>query len=230
MPEPLKKRHLLGLETSGIVSGIGVSAEGNILGHISLAIKNIHSRRLALLVDQLLHHVDLSYDQLSAIVVSAGPGSFTGLRIGYSLAKGLAHALRIPIIEIPTLDIWAFQNGKTDRRVLSIIDAHRDEVFLAEYEWSGNECIRQTEYLISPISQISGMLDGRTILVGGDLGHLGRKFNEYYGKMTVIQTPLLKEPSSWALLQLGYGKFEKQEFSRVETCEPLYLRKFKGVM
>ena len=106
MSKTSRTNHILGIESSGMVSGACISLEDELVAQSILKVKNIHSRQLALLVEQLMDHLHLQYSDLAAVAVSAGPGSFTGLRIGYSLAKGIAHALNIPIIEVPTLDIW----------------------------------------------------------------------------------------------------------------------------
>ncbi len=222
--------YLLGLETSGPTSGVYLSRGEKVVGQITLNVRNIHSRSLAMMVSQLLHHLDLDYRKLEAIVLSAGPGSFTGLRIGYSLAKGLAHSLHIPIVEVPTLDIWVHQQGRCDLPVMGLIDAHRDEIFYAVYRWSQDELVRESEYLITEISKLPDILQEKTLLVGGDVSHLKNTLREIAGGKILFPHPLLGEPQGWALLGLGLDKFRQGLLSTAEICEPLYLRAFKGVM
>ncbi len=141
---------LLGLETSGLTSGVYLSRNNQLLAEISLNIRNIHSRGIALFIEQILTFAEIGFDQVSAVVISAGPGSFTGLRIGYSVAKGLLHALQKPLIEIPTLDIWSYQQGQVTFPVFSFIDAHRQEIYYAFYRWEGQEMKRESDYQIMP--------------------------------------------------------------------------------
>lgn len=225
-----KEIYLLGIETSGLTSAVGISYNDKLLGKTSLNIKNIHSRRLALLAKQIMENSNISFKDLSGIAISAGPGSFTGLRIGYSLAKGLAHSLKIPMIEVPTLDIWAFQGGKTELPVLSIIDAHRDEIFCAQYLWKKNRCEKTGDYQLSPITSLKQILQAKILLVGPDLPGLKNRIVKMAGGMAVFNLPLRTEPDCQILLQLAYQRYLKGEVSSVENCEPMYMRAFKGIM
>ncbi|MEZ4762059.1 MAG: tRNA (adenosine(37)-N6)-threonylcarbamoyltransferase complex dimerization subunit type 1 TsaB [Calditrichia bacterium] len=123
--------YLLGIETSGITCAVGIANNDQLLIELAAGIKNIHSRVLSRFVNEAGQIAGIEAGDLAGVVVSAGPGSFTGLRIGYSVAKGVAHALQKPIIEVPTLDVWAYQTGAQSMPVLSVIDAHRGEIFAA---------------------------------------------------------------------------------------------------
>lgn len=206
-----------------------MSRRDELLAQSMLKVKNIHSRQLAVLIEQLFDHLQLEYSDIAAVAVSAGPGSFTGLRIGYSLAKGFAHALDIPIIEVPTLDIWAFQHGQRDLPVLSIIDAHRDEMFCCEYVWRDGELARKGEPQLLKLVDLKKILLEPTQIVGGDILKLKDQISEYGGKNAVIHCPIQTEPESWAFLKLANIKFLKRDYSNLENCEPLYMRAFKGV-
>lgn len=230
MLENSENCNLLALETSGVTSGVYISQNQELLGQITLHQKNIHSRRLSLSLKQLLDHLQLSISDLKGIILSAGPGSFTGLRIGYSFAKGIAHALNLPIIEIPTLDIWAYQLGQTELPVLSFINAHREEIFFAHFHWQKKEMIRNGDYQLTPFKNLPQIITKKTMITGGDLGQFQEQFKAYLGKIAVFPHPLPKQPQGWALVELGFEKFRAGNFSDVETCEPLYLRSFKGMM
>jgi tRNA threonylcarbamoyladenosine biosynthesis protein TsaB len=221
---------LLGLETSGLTSGVYLSRDNQMLGEMALNIRNIHSRGVALFVDQLIKLTDLSLKQISAVVVSAGPGSFTGLRIGYSIAKGLAHALQKPVIEVPTLDVWAYQQGQIRFPVFSFIDAHRQEIFHAFYRWEGKELKRITDYQITAVESLPDLVHEKTILVGPDTDRFCRQLQDLLGDLAVFAYPIQLQLQGWALLQLGYQKFITGKFSDLNSCEPLYLRPFKGIL
>ncbi len=222
--------YLLGLETSGISSLVALSRGEQLLGHILLNIRNIHSRLLAPMVHQLLKYTGIPLSRINGICLSAGPGSFTGLRIGYSLAKGLAHSLHIPVVEIPTLDVWAYQHGATHRPVLAVIDAHREEVFVRKYRWEGETLRAETDSRVLPIARLPELIHEPTEVVGGDLLKLADKIRQAVGEMAIFPAPLSTEPFPSALMALGYQRFSRQEFCDIATCEPRYLRAFRGVM
>ena len=226
----MKDIFILGIETSGMTSGVSISHNNILLGEISLNIKNIHSKNLANMVHELLNHCQIDYTYISAIAVSAGPGSFTGLRIGYSLAKGMAHVHKIPIIEVPTLDIWAYQQCDPGIPIMAIIDARREELYCAKYHWQKTNLVKDIDYQLIEIDRISEILTEKTLLVGGDLIKVREKINHAGGKNVVFPNPLIQYPQGWAFLDLAYQKYTKKEFSLLASCEPRYMRAFKGIM
>ncbi len=162
---------LLGIESSGITCAVGVSKANILLAEIAAHVRNIHSQKLAPFVRQMLDISGLTTPDIAAIVLSAGPGSFTGLRIGYSVAKGLAHALNIPIIEVSTLDVWAYQAGQQSTAMLPVIDAHRGEIFCAAFRWQNNQMEKiKKGALVSP-KDLSSLFGEPVYLTGAD----GRK-------------------------------------------------------
>ena len=225
-PEP---PYLLGLESSGPTCGVGLCAGESFLGAITLEAPHIHSRLLAPFCQRLLRDADLEPSRLSAIVVSLGPGSFTGLRIGFSLAKGLAHALNLPLIGVPTLEVWAFQLGEAYNPVLVVVDAHRGEVFAGLYRWESGRLILQGHLERLPIADLERLIQEPTWLTGPAASlvahHPDLKLPEH------LQRPLVQPPSvqMWALLQRGLARFNQQEFLDLDRSEPLYMRTFKGV-
>ena len=230
MKDHSETNYLLAIETSGIASGVYISRNKEILGQVTLYQKNIHSRRLSLSVQQLLAHLDIPLKDLQAIVLSAGPGSFTGLRIGYSLAKGLAHSLNLNILEIPTLDVWAYQVGQTDLPILSFIDAHREEIYFSCYERVQDQLKRTLDYQIIALTKLPQLITGKTLISGENLLLFQEKFRKVLGNKAIFPQVYAKQAEGWALLALAYEKFKTGDFSQVENCEPLYLRSFKGVM
>ena len=230
MSNDSKKIRLLALETSGNVSGVYLSEGERMLGQITLHQKNIHSRRLSVSIRQLLEHLDLTEQDLSGIILSAGPGSFTGLRIGYSLGKGLAHALKCPIVEVPTLDIWAWQIGQTSLPVFSFVDAHRDEIFYAVYRWKSDVLKKETDYQLVSFNDLSRVITEKMIITGAEIETFRDRFTGASQDFATFPEPLPLVPEGRVLISLGYQKYLQEEFSPLESCEPLYLRAFKGVM
>lgn len=221
------KTVLLGIESSGLTCGVGISIDNRLEKELSVNGRNVHSEKLAVFTESLLDDLRIEIADISGIVLSAGPGSFTGLRIGYSLAKGIAHLSKIPIVEVPTLDVWAHQLGKQDIQVLAVIDAYRGEVFYSIYRWQENRFSRITDYSISRIDELSGLITERTLITGA----IPADLKSQIGKLSslAIFESATSRLSMDSLLKLGGQKFVKREFADLNSCEPFYMRKFKGV-
>ena len=124
---------LLGIETSSQTASAAVWEDGKILGLYTTNYKKTHSQTLLPMIDALIKALDMKLDALDAIGVSAGPGSFTGLRIGSATAKGLAHVLDIPIISVNTLKALAFNVPPVDGLICPMMDARQKRVYGAGY-------------------------------------------------------------------------------------------------
>lgn len=225
-----RKTILLGIESSGMACAVGLSADNQLLLEISANIKNIHSQKLAPFVEYALQSAGLQVQDLNAIVLSAGPGSFTGLRIGYSVAKGLAHALKIPLIEVPTLDVWAYQTGEQSSPVMPVIDAHRGEIFCAVYQWESGGLKLTRDYALAKPDDLPEFLKTAVVLTGGaDARKLYPQLEAHLPPGSFLLRPSPESPQVWALLELGFEKYRREQFSDLNSCEPLYMRTFKGV-
>lgn len=225
---PQKPAILLGIETSGDTCAVGLSREGRPLLDIAANIRNIHSRELAPFVALALEKASLETRDISALVLSAGPGSFTGLRIGYSFAKGLAHALAAPIIEVPTLDVWAYHGGARKAAIVPLIDARRGEVFCAVYRWKKGRMVQESDYTRLPIAELNGFIPEKALLSGSDAARLFPELQPHLPRGAALLQPAPLSPPLWALLALGFEKYRDGRFADTQSCEPLYMRTFQG--
>ena len=126
---------ILGLDSSGLVAGVAVMEDDVLLAEYVTDFKKTHSQTLLPMLDELRNMIELDMDTLDAVAVASGPGSFTGLRIGSATAKGLGLALGKPIVEVPTLEGLAWNLWGTDRLVCPLMDARRNQVYAAAYEF-----------------------------------------------------------------------------------------------
>lgn len=126
---------ILGLDSSGLVAGVAVVEDGVLLAEYTTDYKKTHSQTLLPMLDELRNMIELDMNTLDAIAVASGPGSFTGLRIGSATAKGLGLALKKPLVEVPTLEGLAWNLWGTDRVVCPLMDARRNQVYTAAYEF-----------------------------------------------------------------------------------------------
>jgi tRNA threonylcarbamoyladenosine biosynthesis protein TsaB len=131
---------ILGLDSSGLVASVAVVEDEVLLAEYTTDYKKTHSQTLLPMLDELRNMIELDLNSLDAIAISSGPGSFTGLRIGSATAKGLGLALKKPLVEVPTLEGLAWNLCGTDRVVCPLMDARRNQVYTAAYEF-----IRQGE-------------------------------------------------------------------------------------
>lgn len=149
---------ILAIETTTEVCSTAlIAGDGTVVSVRSLKERNIHSEQLMTLTDAVLTEAGKDRKALTAVAVSIGPGSFTGLRIGLSAAKGLAMALDIPIIAVPTLDAIAEAYRISSSAVstfCALIDAKREEAFFAFYDVTPDEIIRRTEFAITAKNDI----------------------------------------------------------------------------
>ena len=142
---------VLALETSTLAGSVALCEDGRVVGLSLLDVALTHSERLMAMIHRLIDDCRWTVDRVEGLAVSIGPGSFTGLRVGAATAKGLALALGVPIAPVPTLDVLASNLPFADAPVCPILDARKNEVYLAHYRWDGAGMARQSEYMaLSP--------------------------------------------------------------------------------
>lgn len=127
---------ILAIDTSGLVAGVALAEDDVLRAEFTLNDKKTHSQTLLPMLDQMRQMLGLELDTVDAIAVAAGPGSFTGLRIGSATAKGLGLALQKPLVEVPTLEALAYDLYGTDRLVCPMMDARRNQVYTGLYEFT----------------------------------------------------------------------------------------------
>ena len=134
-------KKILALDSSGLVASVAVvegnSTYSNLLAEYTVNYKKTHSQTLLPMLDEIANMTELDLTTIDAIAIAAGPGSFTGLRIGSATAKGLGLALKKPLISIPTVDALAYNLYGTDRLICPIMDARRNQVYTGIWKcWS----------------------------------------------------------------------------------------------
>lgn len=126
---------LLALDSSGLVASVALAEDDNLIAEYTVQYKKTHSQTLLPMLQEICRMVELDLDTVDAIAVAAGPGSFTGLRIGSATAKGLAFAMKKPIVPVPTVDGLAYQMYGAKGLVCPIMDARRNQVYTGVYEF-----------------------------------------------------------------------------------------------
>lgn len=126
---------ILALDSSGLVASVALAEDDLLIAEYNIQYKKTHSQTLLPMMDEIKKMIDLDMNTVDAVALAAGPGSFTGLRIGSATAKGLGLALDIPLIEIPTLEGLAYNMYGTGDYVCPIMDARRGQVYTGIYEF-----------------------------------------------------------------------------------------------
>ncbi|MDP5000307.1 MAG: tRNA (adenosine(37)-N6)-threonylcarbamoyltransferase complex dimerization subunit type 1 TsaB [Flavobacterium sp.] len=212
---------ILNIETATKNCSVALAKEGKTIACKEIAEQNFsHAEKLHVFIEELLLENQLIFSDLAAIAVSQGPGSYTGLRIGVSSAKGFCYALNIPLIAIDTLQLLANQVRIDDGIIISMIDARRMEVFSAFYDKNQlqirttlAEIIDETSY-----SEISEKIH----LVGDGAA----KFKEVLTDEKFVFHSDVVFPSANEMSKLSFNKYQKQDFVDVAYFEPYYLKDF----
>lgn len=131
---------ILGLDSSGLVASVAVVEDDILQAEYTINYKKTHSQTLVPMLQEISQMIELELDTVDAIAIAAGPGSFTGLRIGAATAKGLGLAMSKPLVEVPTLEGLAYNLCGTTKLVCPIMDARRNQVYTGIYEFVSDEC------------------------------------------------------------------------------------------
>ncbi len=165
---------VLALDSSGLTASAAVVEDDGInsslLAEYTVNYKKTHSQTLLPMLDEIAGMIELDLNTLDAIAVAAGPGSFTGLRIGSATAKGLGLALDKPLVHIPTVDALAYNLYGTDRIICPLMDARRNQVYTGIYEFEGNRLKVLEPQMAVGIEEIAKKLCalGREVIFLGD--------------------------------------------------------------
>lgn len=207
---------ILGLDSSGIVASVAIVEDENLIAEYTVNYKKTHSQTLLPMLDELAKMTELDLDTIDAIAVAAGPGSFTGLRIGSATAKGLGLALKKPLVEIPTVDALAYNLYDANALICPIMDARRSQVYTGIYCFQDHKLVTLEEQMAVPAAELIEKLNerGKAVIFLGDGVPVFAK--------TIEET--LKVPYSFAPAHVN-----KQRAAAVATLAQLYVKEGKVV-
>ena len=211
------------METATTNCSVALCEEGNLIALKEDNSKGYsHAEKLHVFIDEILKENNLKIDNLDAIAISKGPGSYTGLRIGVSAAKGLCFAQDIPLISVPTLTALAKQvNPKEGEQIIPMLDARRMEVYSAVFDSAFNQ-IRETKaQVLSEESFQEELAKGKVYFIGNGVA----KFREIceHPNAEFIEDRL---PSAKEMNTIAYDKYKISDIEDVAYFEPYYLKGF----
>ncbi len=220
---------ILNIDTSTTVCSVALSAGGECLSMRKDESGNNHSRVIGVFTQQLLQEAESKGWKVAAVALSQGPGSYTGLRIGTSFAKGLCYGMDIPLIAIPTLKIMAWavaqrlkaEGVHTDALLCPMIDARRMEVYSAVYDMELNEAEAVSAKIIDQES-FSDLLANRKIYF------FGNGSNKCKDAITSHNATFIDgvNPLAVDMAVMAHEAYNKKEFADVAYFEPFYLKDF----
>lgn len=213
---------ILNIETATTNCSVSLSREGK-----TIVLKEdyndnySHAERLHVYIDDVLKEANVKPEELSAIAVSKGPGSYTGLRIGVSAVKGLCFALDKPLISIPTLEALAHQVEAENGVIVSMLDARRMEVYSAIFDVNHNQ-IRDTQaQILDDVSFAEYLEKGNVYFIGNGVEKTKTLLN--HPNAIFVEDKL---PSANEMSLLAYNKFQNNDIEDVAYFEPYYLKDF----
>lgn len=216
---------VLAVDSSSECASVAIVDDNRLLGEIIYNYKKQHSIIMMDMIDTVLKNTSMTIKDIDGFVVSKGPGSFTGLRIGMASVKGLAHGTKKPMISISSLDALAYNLAYTDGILCPIFDALRDNVYTALYRFDGVNLVRLTDYLNISIEELITTLkekNDKVTFVGDDVS----KFKD---KLLTVNNcnfaPLnLNATRASSLGELGHISLQSGINDDLLTTAPLYIR------
>ena len=215
--------NLLAIDTSTSYESIAVSRDGHILADVTIDGKRTHSERLLPTIEDILGQTGMKLEELTGVAVSIGPGSFTGLRIGLSTAKGLCFGLKVPLYVSSTLKSLANNVSGYNSKICSLLDAGRGDVYYAVYSPDLTEI---QEPSLGRIEQVVELIDDKTLFVSPILPKLVDELTALYESPNLAQA-VVCYPKAISLIDMiknkkGCDVYAADDIARIE---PLYIRK-----
>jgi tRNA threonylcarbamoyladenosine biosynthesis protein TsaB len=213
----------LAIDTSSDVASIALSHKGEILSELTWQSARNHSVELTPNLAYLLKQAKLEPESIEAIVVAKGPGSFNGLRVGISVAKGMALSLEIPLLGVSTLEAEAYPFSYTGLPICPILKASRGEIATALYQWQNDDLNRLREERLTTLPELCAEISGETLFCG-EISDMGDEIRQFVGELAIIPPGAARLPRAGFLAALGWQKLNRGERDNPAALQPLYLR------
>ena len=225
----MKQSLILSIETSGAACSVALSQGGSLVAEVTLDDSNRQSSMLVPAIESLLLKCSKKMSDCDAVAVSSGPGSYTGLRVGVSTAKGLCYGLGKPLVAVPTLDVLLAEametEGCTDADYyVPMLDARRMEVYQAVYD-AGGRCIEEVSAKVLDEASYADILaKGKVVFIGTG----ARKYGDAFPHPNGIYVPAA--PKAGFMASAAQAAYDAGRFEDVAYFEPFYLKEFVAIV
>lgn len=216
---------LLAIDTATNTASVALYTATGVQAEYTWHAAGRHSESLMPHVDRLLAQCDLRPADLSAVAVALGPGSYNGLRVGVSAAKGLALARNLPLLGVPTLDVLAYPHRWTTFTVQPLLDARRGQFATACYRTLRGRWERQDEIRLATLDEVCEGVARPTLFCGEFSARVAQALRERLGKQAHLASPADALRRAGALAELAWGRWQAGESDDPDTLEPIYLRR-----
>jgi len=219
---------ILSIDSSTPVAGIAVSDGYKLLGEVMINTKNTHSEKLMPMVEQLLNDLNLRIQQVEAVAVTCGPGSFTGLRIGMATAKGIVQGGNKKLIAVPTLDTLAQNLNHYPGIICPIMNAQKQQVYTALYRSGETKMERLSDYQAIEAEKLAEQLlelNETVWFVGDGVDAFREVLQAKLGDNCRIADGNLVLPHAGALAMMAADRAEQEQFDDLYQAELIYIRK-----
>lgn len=222
---------ILAIDSSGLVASVAVTEEDVLLAEFTVNYKKTHSQTLLPMLANVREMIELDMETIDAVAVAAGPGSFTGLRIGSATAKGLGLALEKPVIPVPTLEGLAYNLYGTDKLVCPIMDARRNQVYTGVYEFVKEQgqlvmqtCLKQCALDIGDLLEQLNRMEREVIFLGDGVPVFADRIQEGCTVPYLFAPAQMNRQRAASVAALGKVLYERGDFVTADAHVPVYLR------
>lgn len=218
-----ERKYELAIDTSTDVSSVALSCGGEVVAELTWKLSNSHVAELVPSIDYLLRKLRASVQELRAVFVARGPGSFNGLRVGVSTAKGFAFALGIPVVAVGTLEVEAYAFAHTGMPICAVHNAGRGELAVAFFQQTDRWRCLSEERLVTP-EALCGQIEGRTLFCGELTAQVIEVLRDRLGDRALIAEPVARLRRAGYLAVLGWQRLEEGRTDDPVTLQPMYMR------
>jgi len=215
----------LAIDTSTDTASLALVQDSEVLAELTWRCGQNHTTQLLPHLAHLLDKTEANLQSLSCIIVARGPGSFNGLRVGISTAKGLAFSLGILIVGISTLEADAYQHAETGLPICPILNAGRGEIATAIYQKKQNVWRQLIPEHITTVDTLCSQITTKTIFCGEFTPFIATELRKQLKQRAIIPPPATRLRRASFLAELGLKRLEAGDYDNPATLQPLYLRR-----
>ncbi|MFC1846678.1 tRNA (adenosine(37)-N6)-threonylcarbamoyltransferase complex dimerization subunit type 1 TsaB [Chloroflexota bacterium] len=215
----------LAIDTSTDNAGLAVVAEKQVLAELNWRCHRNHSVELMPGINRLLEQAGVKLNSLNGIVVAIGPGSYNGLRVGVSTAKGLAFSLGVPLAGISTMEAAAWQYAESGLPVCPLFNAGMEEIAAAIYRQKEGRWLLLVEQHITSAEKLCRQIKAKTIFCGDAVEAVFNQIKDSLGAKAVIPSPASRLRRVAFLAELGIKRLQAGDCDNPASLQPIYLRR-----
>ncbi len=214
----------LAIDTSTDTASLALVQDDEVLAELTWRCGQNHSTQLLPHLSHLLNQAKMNLQSADCIIVAKGPGSYNGLRVGISTAKGLAFSLGIPIVGISTLEVEAYQHAETGLPVCPIFNAGREEIATATYQRKRNKWCQLTAEHITTVETLCSRITTKTVFCGEFIPFIAAQLRKQLKHRAIILSPAAGLRRASFLAELGLKRLKAGDYDDPATLQPLYFR------